>query len=107
MIHEKKVDTSLTAHMIVDGYKERYQAAALFTNDTDFVPVVDMVKNVVGKKVIFIPTVLDFERYVCRDLLKACSGHKLLSRDLIERSQLPDIVTTGKGTSITKPGDWK
>ena len=98
---EKGSDVNLAAHLLADGFKGRYQAAILVTNDSDLAEAVRIVREdlklVVG--------ILNPHKYPSRELLKYASFTKPIRAGALSSSQLPNPLVSAAG-DIHKPGAW-
>ncbi|MDD3160099.1 MAG: NYN domain-containing protein [Candidatus ainarchaeum sp.] len=74
--HEKGVDVMLVTDMIKNAFQDKFQTALLFSGDADFIPAIELVKNL--KK-----DVINIHLYSgsARELRLACDNHILVGKD--------------------------
>jgi len=99
---EKGSDVNLAVHMLNDGLTDQYDAALLFSQDTDLCECMKLVKEA-GKVV----------GLVCldgREPNKRLKAHASFVRHVtpsrLAGSQLPPQLLGKRGQQITKPTDW-
>jgi hypothetical protein len=120
---EKGSDVNLATHLLVDGFLDRYDVAAVISNDSDLAPPVQMVRDVLRKAVgVIIPLpvkerrahpetepgeedVADVRR-PSRRLREAASFVKTIRESALAQAQFPDVVTDRKGR-IVRPAAWR
>ena len=111
---EKQTDVSIGVHMISDACEELCDQLVLVSNDTDYVPVLSMLKNksrlaslVVG----LLPPLLsnkefELKRKPSTELIKLSDWNRYpVERGILEDCQLPPLVPTRK-KPIRKPSHW-
>lgn len=102
---EKGSDANLAAHLVADGYENKYEAAVVVTNDSDQVGPINLVRTRLNKVVGFVnphPTASSALRRVA-SFVKHVHGHPGLLADC----QLPDELLDARGKVIRKPTEWK
>lgn len=97
---EKGSDVNLASHMLLDGFRNRFDVAVILSNDSDLLTPMQMVQNELGKPV----GVLFPSKRPSKQLKKHATFHKHISRYL-KRSQLPVEIIDSNG-KIFKPGGW-
>ena len=109
---EKKTDVNIAINMLHDAVQNEYETAVLISNDSDFVPVIKMVKNEYQKEVLVIRPILNNLHRGrkrgggCYELEEAASGVRDLKREgIIRVSQYPDLIIH-EGHEIKKPDGW-
>ena len=100
---EKGSDVSLAAHLLNDGFRNRYDAALIVSQDTDLCEPLRMVKHDLRKIV----------GIVWSDSTSPGKRHKKVSdfirhanTSILGRSQFPDPVIGKGGMKIPKPAAW-
>lgn len=106
LFQEKGADVNLAVNMVIDGSKNLYDAAAIFTNDIDFVDAIRLVRKEYGKLVYLVPTTKLGHRLASMELIKVATNKYFVDLELLARSQLPDTVISKHGISLTKPLLW-
>lgn len=99
---EKQSDVSLASHLLVDASDGRFDRAVLFTNDTDFLEPIKLVRARFGLEVI----VVSPDVTISKELKKAASAGWVLDRGLLFTCQLPDQLIDSAGRIIHKPVQW-
>ena len=101
---EKGSDVNLASYLLMDGFKDLYDAALVVSQDTDLLEPMRMVKEELGKTVGLIwidektkpgkkhKRVTDFVRYANRSILK--------------KSQFSNPLFGSGGEKIEKPTSW-
>lgn len=102
---EKGSDVNMAAFMLVDGFRDRYEQAALISNDSDLVTPVRMVREELKKPVIVVAPTSNPRRYLSRDLSLAATFVRKVRTAALPRAQLPAVLTDEHGT-IHKPPEW-
>ncbi len=102
---EKQADVNLASHMLLDAFQDKYDLAAVFTNDSDFVTPIQMVRYELHKKVKLMLTT-GGRRFGNKDLMKVANSHMAISSQFLELSQFPDRILDAEGREITKPASW-
>jgi hypothetical protein len=99
---EKGSDVNLAAHLLNDGWRDRYDAALVLSQDTDLCEPLRMVKYDMGKAVGLV--CLDGKEPSNR-LNKVASFVRHITPARLAASQFPDPVMGARG-AIRKPGAW-
>lgn len=109
---EKQTDVKVSIHMIADAYEKRCEQQVLVSNDSDFVPVLEMLKQCAPKMtlglIVPIPTADLEERQVQPNkVLRKLADWSRWPIDLktLEACQLPEKIPTNK-KPITRPKHW-
>lgn len=105
---EKGSDVKLASHLLRDAFLDRFDLAAVFTNDSDLASPILMAREDAGKRV---EVFLTFqpgnpERHGSKELMRVASRHHLVSIDALARSQFPRTIIDSRGRPITRPVAW-
>ena len=98
---EKGSDVNLATHMVVDGFRGRFEAAVVISNDSDLVEPVRVVRKELG----LVVGVLNPHPRPSRELLRHASFVKPIRQGALAANQLPDRLKDGHGT-IHRPVGW-
>lgn len=108
---EKGSDVNLAAHLLLDGFQNRYEAAIVITGDSDLITPIKMARSILKKPV----GVLNPQRLSGRDcrpprksagLQHAASFYQNgLTWSQLENAQFPNPLTDAQG-SFHKPPSW-
>jgi len=98
---EKGSDVNLATHLLWDGFKGRYKAAVLLTNDSDLLEPVRIVRQELGLTV----GILNPHRKASQVLARHASFVKPIRSGALRASQFPHTLKDANGT-ITKPQVW-
>ncbi|MFA5032782.1 MAG: NYN domain-containing protein [bacterium] len=82
---EKGVDVQLAIDLLLDALNDRYDVALLFSGDADFCPAIRYIIKYLKKEVIF----CHFPSPVTEELLQCCSDDILITKEMLEKSQIP------------------
>lgn len=99
---EKGSDVNIATHLINDGYKKRYEAAVLVTNDSDLLEPIKIVRKELGLPVGILNP---HKNPTSRVLAQHASFVRQIRRGVLVASQFPDELTDAHG-SFHKPGGW-
>lgn len=99
-MEEKGSDVNLAAHLLNDAWKATFDAAAVFSNDTDLAEPIRMVA-VELKKPVFV--VCPGRWTMAPKLQKVATHERHIHRAMLQASQLPNPIP---GTAIQKPASW-
>lgn len=102
---EKETDVNIAVFMLKLAMLDSYDAALLFSGDSDLVPAVKAVKAVAPHK--HIKVVVPFDRSAV-DLKNICDSSAKIKRHHLDRHQFPDpiVVNAAKGVTIPRPVEW-
>jgi len=98
---EKGSDVNLGVHLVRDAFQNRFDAAAVLTNDTDFVEPVRIVTAEVGLPVILLSPV----NTPATSLMKHATSVRHI-RPYLGPSQFPNLLVDARGRPIHKPPTW-
>lgn len=99
-MEEKGSDVNLAVHLLNDAWMDRFDVAAVVSNDTDLVEPIRMVSQERGKTVI---AVCPSRWSTAPKLRSVASGVRHIRKKMLEVSQFPDRIP---GTSIMRPEGW-
>jgi len=100
---EKQSDVSLASHLMLDAFQDRFDRAVIFTNDSDFLMPIKLVRDHFGREVI----VLSPDRTTNRQLANVATAAHVFDRQLLAKCQLPDELQDDEGRTIRKPVRWQ
>jgi len=99
-MEEKGSDVNLAAHLLNDAWKNSFDAAVVFSNDTDLVEPIRMVAVERQKPV----TVVCPGRWAMATGLQRVATHQRhIRKPMLAAAQFPDPIS---GTTIRKPIGW-
>jgi uncharacterized LabA/DUF88 family protein len=100
---EKQSDVSLASHLIMDAVDDRFDRAVLFTNDSDFLTPIQLVRERFQREVY----VLSPDSELNKQLKKAATAGWVLDRGLLFKCQLPEVVVDAEEREIRVPERWR
>jgi hypothetical protein len=102
-MEEKGSDVNIAARLVSDGFRRRFEAAAVLSADSDLALAIDLVireaKRPVGvifakhRKSVRLDGIASFRKTITTKLLREC--------------QFPDEVIDAQGRRITRPAEWR
>ena len=99
-MEEKGSDVNLAVHLLNDAWMDRFDIAAVVSNDTDLIEPIRMVAEERGREVIAVcPT----PSLAAQRLSRVASRVRHVREKMLQVSQFPDRIP---GTSIMRPEDW-
>ena len=98
---EKGSDVNLAAHLLMDGFRGRYQVAVVVTNDSDLAEPIRIVRQELGLDVLILnphptPSAL---------LKRLATFIRPIRKGPLQASQFPHTMTDSKGV-FSKPKGW-
>jgi hypothetical protein len=99
---EKGSDVNLGAHLPMDAFRQRYELAAVVTNDTDLVEPIRMARDELGVKVMLLAP---NPRPAAR-LIASVDGVRPIRHGALSAAQLPLALQDRKG-QIHRPREWR
>jgi uncharacterized LabA/DUF88 family protein len=99
---EKGSDVNLATYLLLDGFRNEYDVAAIVTNDSDLVEPVRIVRDELKKPIILIGP--DPKRS-SRELAAVATKTKPIREGALRSSQFPNPMTDDVGT-FHKPVSW-
>jgi len=98
-MEEKGSDVNLGVHLVHDAAQDRYDLAAVVSNDSDLAEALRIAREDYGK----IIGVISPQHPISGDLKEQVSFFRYIRPHTLKVSQLPDPIS---GTSIRKPTSW-
>jgi hypothetical protein len=99
-MEEKGSDVNLAAHLLNDAWKGAFEAAAVFSNDTDLVEPIRMVA-IERNKPVFV--VCPGRWSMASGLERVATHQRHIRASMLAASQFLDPIP---GTTIRKPASW-
>jgi hypothetical protein len=99
-MEEKGSDVNLAAHLLNDAWKASFDAAVVFSNDTDLIEPIKMVA-IERKKPVFV--VCPGRWQMAPGLQRVSTHQRHIHKHMLAASQFPDPIP---GTTIRKPIGW-
>lgn len=99
---EKGSDVNLGTHLVRDAFLDKFDVAAVITNDTDLVEPIRIVTEEVGKTVGILSPVSN----AANSLVETASFLKHIGNHHLRNAQFPDNIIRSKTTDIQKPTEW-
>jgi uncharacterized LabA/DUF88 family protein len=100
---EKGSDVNLATHLLVDGFRNRYELAVVVSNDSDLVLPIRTVMQELGKPVgVLAPVRHGHPSY---ELTRNATFFKKIRDTVLAKSQFASTLTDAQG-SIHKPSSW-
>ena len=100
---EKTSDVALASRLIMDAVRDAADVLVLISNDSDFVPAVQTVKQMSEAQV----GIISPDLAVAKELARVSDFSRRFDKGLLAVSQLPNPVITPAGRSIHKPPRWE
>lgn len=98
---EKGSDVNLAVHLLNDAFNNRFDVAAVITNDTDLTEALKIVRDM-GKTVGLITPVPQ----PATSLMRVASFCHHIRESHLAASQFPNSITMPNGRVATKPASW-
>ena len=98
---EKGSDVNLASHLLMDGFKGRYEVGVLVTNDSDLAEPVRMVRNELNLQI----GVLNPHPYHSQQLKNLATFLKRIRQADLIAAQFPQTLNDAVG-QFTKPSAW-
>jgi hypothetical protein len=98
---EKGSDVNIASHLLMDGFKNMYEVAAVITNDSDLKLPIGLVKKELKKT---IGVICPHEK-PSRELIREASFFKTIRKETFLECQFPDKMKDRSGL-IKKPNMW-
>ncbi len=101
---EKQTDVNIGIYLIKEAYEDSYDTAILFTNDTDLVPAIKMLKSTFPAKRVGV--LFPIDRW-SSELYQVCHFKRMTRKKLLSKSQFPDTITLPSGKTFNRPNPDK
>jgi len=98
---EKGSDVNLAVHLLNDARLDAFDAAIIFSNDSDLTEALKIVKEDMNKVIGLVNP--NKKSRCCAPLNQFCSFHGKLTNNLLNNNQLPAQIP---GTNLYKPPEW-
>jgi NYN domain len=102
---EKGSDVNLASHLLIDGFRARYDIAVVISNDSDLKTPVEFVRGELGAPVGVLNPHKNRSWALSPRKLPSGSFYKPIRSGVLAASQLPRTLTDADGT-IHKPKSW-
>lgn len=99
---EKGSDVNLASHLIVDGFRNRYDIAVVVSNDSDLAEPVRLVRSELHSRVY----VVNPRNTTASDLLGIADGYRKIRMGVVRDSQLPEKLLDLDGSVLSRPSSW-
>lgn len=99
---EKGSDVNLASHLLLDGFRNAYDVAAVISNDTDLVEPIRIATQELGK----IVGVLSPVHNPAPQLRAVAKFLRYIRVSDLTSSQFPDSVPLTDGSSVCRPASW-
>ncbi len=99
---EKGSDVNLACHLLLDGFRNRYETAVLISNDSDFATAIQMAKDELKKSI----GVISPYKRPAKALQNKATFYKKIREGVLQASQFPPTITLTNGKIIHKPSIW-
>jgi hypothetical protein len=101
LTEEKGSDVNIAAYLLLDGFRDRYDVAAVVSNDSDLKTPMLLARQNLKKTV----GVINPHQHPARTLLKTADFYKKVRAGVLAHCQLP-VEIRAKGRAIKKPAEW-
>ena len=103
---EKGSDVNLATMLLVDGFQDRYDVAAVISNDSDLALPIRMVRQILHKPVVvFNPHAMNPKSKPSKTLRQVASQYRPIRAGALASSQFaPSLVDANGG--FNKPAKW-
>ena len=98
---EKGSDVNLATHLLVDGFRDKYDLAVVVSNDSDLLEPIRFVRKELGKPV----GLLNPHKNPSVELLPNALFIKQIRKGVLANSIFPDTLIDANG-SFSKPMNW-
>lgn len=99
---EKGSDVNLGAHLVRDAFQDKFEAAAVITNDTDLVEPIRIAVQEAGKKV----GVLSPVSNPAAGLKSVATFYRHIRTGHLNAAQFPNPLPMPNGTELHRPFSW-
>jgi uncharacterized LabA/DUF88 family protein len=101
---EKGSDVNLATHLLLDAFRDDFEAAVIVSNDSDLAEPIKVTRHELHKRVLVLFPCMP-GRHGNNQLKKVASLHHIVDHHLLAACQLPPQLTDAKG-KIRKPAAW-
>jgi hypothetical protein len=98
----KGSDVNIATYLLLDGFQNSYQVAAVLSNDSDLIEPIRVTNNVLKKPVGLLSPVENPQQ----DLKKAAAFLKHVTLADLAKCQFPDPIVLPNGSLLSKPLSW-
>ena len=99
---EKGSDVNLATHLLLDGFRNRYDSAVVISNDSDFATTIQTVKDDLKKNI----GVISPRKKPAKALQNKATFYKKIRSGVLQATQFPATITLKDGKVIHKPSSW-
>jgi NYN domain-containing protein len=99
---EKGSDVNLASLLLADGFRGKYEAAVVLSNDSDLLLPIKIVTEELGLPV----GLLNPHERFSVELYGVATFKKKIRTGVLRDSQFPDVVVDKSGKEIRKPAGW-
>ena len=99
---EKGSDVNLATHLLLDGFRNRYDSAVVISNDSDFATTIQAVKDDLKKNI----GVISPYRKPAKALQNKATFYKKIRSGVLQAAQFPATITLKDSKVIHKPPSW-
>jgi len=101
-VEEKGSDVNLACHLLLDAFQEKFDVAAVLSNDSDLVEPIRIVTQVLGKPIGLLSPVSNPNPEISR----VSSFIRRISVSDLAASQFSNPVLRADGSQVNKPLSW-
>ena len=101
-VEEKGSDVNLASHLLMDAFQNKFDVAAVLSNDSDLVEPIRMCRDILNKTVGILSPVSNPEE----NLRSSSSFIRRIENRHLNSSQFPEIILKSDGSEIKKPSSW-
>lgn len=98
---EKGSDVNIASHLLMDGFRKRYEVAVVITNDSDLAEPVRMIRHELGLAI----GILNPHQQHSQQLKQHATFIKRIRQSDLIAAQFPPTLTDPAG-AFTKPASW-
>ena len=99
---EKGSDVNLATHLLLEGFRNRYDSAVVISNDSDFATTIQAVKDDLKKNI----GVISPYRKPARALQNKATFYKRIRSGVLQAAQFPATIALENNKVIHKPPSW-
>lgn len=102
---EKGSDVNLGSYLLLDGFRNEFEIAAVISNDSDLATPISLVREELKLDVGIVSPDRDRTR-PCAELRTVATFSKTVFKSALESCQFPAIVYDSHGRAIARPQGW-